>query len=282
MRSLTRTEQELLNRLAAVLKPLGRLAVALSGGVDSSLLVNAAAYLLGPENVLAITALAPMVPATDSQDSLAAAQLSGVRHLTFQLPDSILESPPFVNNPPDRCYHCKKIIFEKIRIIANEQGFSSLADGTNHDDAAEYRPGRQAIQELGVISPLALAGMTKTEIRQLAAVLCPDFARKPAMACLATRIPTGVAVTAAAMKRIDRAEQLLRENGFATVRVRDHQDLARVEIDASLLAQGLSDQIMQQISQILHQAGYRYATLDLDGYRTGSMQTMGKEEPGDD
>lgn len=282
MRPLTETEQELLNRLAAVLQPLGRLAVALSGGVDSSLLVAAAAYLLGPENVLAITALAPMVPAADSQDSRAAAQLSGVRHLTFQLPESILESPPFVNNPPDRCYHCKKIIFEKIRSLANEQGFSSLADGTNLDDAAEYRPGRQAIQELGVISPLALASLTKAEIRLLAAALCPDFAGKPAMACLATRIPTGTAVTAAAMRRIDQAEQLLRENGFSMVRVRDHQDLARVEIAASLLTQGINNQTMQKISQILHQAGYRYAALDLDGYRTGSMQTMGKDEPGND
>ncbi len=274
---LTERQQELLNRLAAVL-PQGRLAVALSGGVDSSVLVAAAARILGPDRVLAITVEAPMVPASDHADARKAASQAGVRQLFIRLPDDLLADPAFRENPPDRCYFCKKIIFQAIRQTSAREGFNLLADGTNADDLQEYRPGLQAIRELGVLSPFAAAGLRKAEVRELAAALCPDWTAKPAMACLATRIPHGTPVTLAAMRRIDRAEQLLRENGFTQVRVRDHQGLARLEIDQDTLLHGLDGRTIQLMRTILHDAGFRFATLDLDGYKTGSLQETGKDD----
>lgn len=276
--TLDALQQAILDKLAQVLLPLGKVAVALSGGVDSALLAVAAARVLGPANVLAITVDAPMVPGADHAAAVQAARQAGVRHLILEVPVSILDEPVFRENPPDRCYSCKKLIFGRIRAAAEAEGYANVADGTNADDLLEYRPGLKAVQEMCIISPLAQAGISKNSIRLLAAALCPDFAAKPAMACLATRIPHGTPVTQAAMKRIDQAEQALRASGFPQIRVRDHQGLARVEISGEMLENGLEYSTIQLIRKILHEAGFRYAALDLDGYRTGSLQAAGEDE----
>lgn len=266
-----RQPDELLAALAEIIKPLGKIAVASSGGVDSTVLLVAAAHILGPNQVLAVTALAPMVPMDDQADASQLAGLAGVQHLVARLPESILDLPPFAENPPDRCYHCKKIIFDALLALAQGAGFKVLCDGTNRDDLKDYRPGLRALQEMKVKSPLAEAGFSKAEVRALAATLCPDFAEKPAMACLATRIPTHTPVTMAAMARIDKAESLLRHKGLAQVRVRDHDGLARVELDPAELEKGLGPDLIQLIRDSIHEAGFSYATLDLNGYRSGSM-----------
>ncbi len=271
-------QQILMDRLAAVLMPLEKIAVALSGGVDSAVLLAAAARILGPAQVMAITVDSPMVPGTDHDDSKKAAHIAGVSQIVITLPESILEEPVFQENPPDRCYYCKKIIFNRIKNAAELAGYPLVADGTNTDDLQEYRPGLKAIQELGILSPLAQAGLSKNDVRSLAAVLCPEFACKPAMACLATRILHGVPITVPALKRIDQAEQQLREKGFPEVRVRDHNGLARIEIDQKRLEAGLDFGNIQVIRAIIHSAGFKFATLDLDGYRTGSLQISGKDD----
>lgn len=268
--------QTLLDRLGKQLKPLERIAIALSGGVDSAVLVSAAARILGPDHVLAVTVSAPMVPASDHADAIEAARIAGVRHIIIAADADLLQSPVFKDNPPDRCYHCKQLIFSKIMAAAREHGFPIVCDGTNADDLGQYRPGLQALREMGVRSPLADAGLTKAQIRELASAICSPFADKPAMACLATRIPHGVSITVEALERIDRAEALLRSEGLGQLRVRDHLGLARVELPATLLEQGISAWQIRRLREILHESGFEYATLDLDGYRTGSMEVRSK------
>jgi uncharacterized protein len=272
-------EKELLQAISLCLRPLKRVAIALSGGVDSAVLVAAAARILGAENVLAITVAAPMVPESDHHDAVKAATTAGVQHIILKVADDILKEPVFVNNPPNRCYLCKQLIFTRIINAARAAGFNQVCDGTNADDLTQYRPGLVALKELGVLSPLAAAGLTKAEIRILAAVLCPDFSAKPAMACLATRIPHGTAITAESMRRIDQAEQMLRAQGYVQIRVRDHQGLARLELTEDVLANGLSGDQIRQIRQALRESGFQYLTLDLDGYRTGSMEEIAAAKP---
>jgi uncharacterized protein len=261
----------LMQALAIVLRPLQRIAIACSGGVDSTVLAVAAARILGASNVFAVTAEAPMVPEDDRQDADDMARIAGIQHLVIHLPDSILSLPPFSDNPPDRCYHCKKIIFNTLFAEARQAGFSVLCDGTNVDDLGDYRPGLQALREMQIISPLAQAGLTKADVRELARNLCPNYATKPAMACLATRIPTYTPITRDAMARIDRAESLLRRHGLTQVRVRDHGDLARVELDPAQMAGGISAELMVTLRDCLQTAGFKYCTIDLYGYRSGSM-----------
>ncbi len=263
--------EQLMERLRKVLLPYKRVAIACSGGVDSTLLAVAASRILGSDNVLMLTAQAPMMPRSDQEDVLILKKLTGANHRIVELPDQILDEEPFKSNPPDRCYYCKKIIFNQLITAMQEEGFSVLCDGTNADDLGEFRPGLQALDELLVVSPLALAQFTKAEIRLLAGTLCPDYAAKPAMACLATRIPTNTPVTLAALKRIDQAESALRRHGLSQVRVRDHGGLARVELDTALLKKGISSEMIELLTQTLTEAGFTYLTLDLQGYRTGSM-----------
>jgi len=269
-------ESELLQKIALQLIPLKRVAVALSGGVDSAVLIAAASRILGMEQVLAITVASPMVPESDRNDAVKAADYAHVCHKIIQMPEDLLGNPVFVNNPPDRCYHCKQLIFNRIIQTAQSAGFSCVCDGTNADDLTQYRPGLAALEELGIVSPLACAGLSKADVRELAGTLCPDFSEKPAMACLATRIPHGIAITAESMRRIDRAEQLMRDHGYRQVRVRDHQGLARLELSPEMLAEGLSGDQIRQLRTILKDCGFRYLTIDLEGYRVGSMEERTK------
>jgi len=253
--------------LRSGLRRLGRLAIAYSGGVDSTFLLRVASETLGPENVLAITAASPVTPASEMRRAQEMAAQMGVTHLVVQSGE--FADAGFRSNPPDRCYICKRIRFEQLIALARERGFEHLADGTNVDDMGDYRPGLKAAEELGVLSPLRDAGMGKADIRAASRLLGLPTADLPSFACLASRVPYGTPLTEAVLARIERGEEMLSQLGLHQYRLRDHGDMARIEVPpedfALLLAQ--RESLVQQLKQL----GYHYVTLDLAGYRTGSM-----------
>lgn len=259
-------------KLHALLKGYGRVAVGYSGGVDSTLLLRAAVDVLGLGNVLAVVADTPSLPRKELADALRLAESMGAACAVID-PEE-LNDPDYAKNSADRCYFCKKCLFSMIARVAAEKGFATVLDGNNADDAGDYRPGRRAAVELGVKSPLMEAGLTKAEIRALSARAGLPTADKPAMACLASRIPYGTPVTAEVLAQVERAEEALRAAGFAQCRVRHHGDVARIEVAVAelprLLAEGLREEVVREVKA----AGYRYVTLDLQGYRMGSMNEI--------
>jgi uncharacterized protein len=259
---------------AAVIRPLGRLAVAFSGGVDSSFVLALAAQVLGAENVLAIMAVGPVFPRRDRTGGESLTVELGVELVQIEGPD--LSETPFTTNPPDRCYHCKQSLLGRLVQFAAERGFEAVATGANADDAADFRPGSRAEQELGVVRPLLTAGLTKADIRAASRAMGLATWDQPAIACLATRIPYGQAVTQERIARIASAEEALNEMGFDGCRVRDHETVARVELPADDMPVAL--ELREAIVGALKQAGYAYVALDLEGLRTGSMnETLGEE-----
>jgi uncharacterized protein len=256
--------------LCDIIAGLGSVAVAYSGGTDSSLLLAVSLDLLGPEQVVALTADSPLTP----QDELAAARTLaadlGARHLV--LPSYDLDDPDIVANPPDRCYFCKFSRFEALQAIARREGFSHLLHGENADDAGDYRPGSRAAVELGVRAPLREAGLTKAHVRALSRRLgLPNWDR-PANACLASRIPYGTPLTVQSLARVDAAEAALRQDlGLRALRVRDHHPVARLEVPPKEIERLAQAGTREQIVNTLRTLGYRYVTLDLTGYRMGSL-----------
>jgi uncharacterized protein len=204
------------------------------------------------------------------EEALQVARGMGVEPLVVEL--SVLDHPAFAANPPDRCYHCKSLIFTRLKDIAREQGLAWVVEGSNRDDLGDYRPGRRALEELGVRSPLLEAGLTKVEIRSLSRYLGLPTWDRPSLACLASRFPYGTALTAAALKKVDQAETFLGELGFGQRRVRHHGDIARLEIEAQDWPILLENR--QRIVARLRELGYTYVTVDLAGYRTGSMNEV--------
>lgn len=267
------TEQEGLAskalKLQALLKGYGRAAVGFSGGVDSTLLLRAAVDALGAENVLAVIADTPSLPRSEYAEALRLAEGMGVRPLVID--PNELGDPAYAANPADRCYYCKKHLFRQIAEVARARGIEAVLDGNNADDKGDYRPGRRAAQELGVKSPLMEAGLTKAEVRALSARAGLPTAEKPAMACLASRIPYGTPVTAEVLARVEHAEAALRESGFAQCRVRHHGDVARIEIPPSAFGRLLEEGLRASVVERVKSAGYRFVALDLQGYRMGSM-----------
>jgi len=256
-------------KLFEMLRGFGRVAIGYSGGVDSAMLLAAAVRALGAANTIAIIADSPTMPHGELDDALALAKSLGAECVVVR-PNEI-DDPDYAANPPDRCYICKKLIFRAIAKAAAERGFTTLLDGSNTDDADDYRPGTRAAKELGVRSPLAEAGFTKAEIRETSARWNLPTAGKPAMACLATRIPFGTRVTVETLTRIDAAERALRVAGFAHCRVRHHGDVARIEVPGGDIARLASDGTREKIAEAVKAAGYKFAALDLSGYKTGSM-----------
>lgn len=258
-----------LDMLRTRLLELDRIAVAYSGGVDSTFLLSVAKEVLGRDRVLAVTASSDIHSTAEISDAKKFTRMIGVRHLVFD-PGS-MKNRSFLANPPDRCYICKKSVFIAVRKLAAENGMKSVADGTNADDASDYRPGRRALKELGIVSPLAEAGLTKREIRSLSRKRGLPTWNRPALACLATRVPYGDRITSGALKRIDTAETALRAMGFIQVRVRDHGEMARIEIAPAEMNRVLKPGLFPKIVKRFKAAGYRTVALDLEGYRTGSL-----------
>ncbi len=253
--------------LLAELRRLGRVLIAFSGGVDSSFLLSAAQEALGA-NTLAITARSGVVPKRDVAEGSDFCARRGIEHLYFDFDE--LQVPGFAENPPDRCYICKKTLFTNFKRIAAERG-AVLCEGSNMDDLGDYRPGLRALAELEVHSPLRVAKLGKAEIRYLSRQLGLPTWKKPSFACLASRFVYGEHITAAKLAAVDQAEQILLDNGFSQFRVRVHGDLARIEVLPEQLPLLAQEPLREQIYSKLKGLGFMYVTLDLQGYRTGSM-----------
>lgn len=255
-------------KLHALLREYGRLAVAFSAGVDSTYLLMTAHDVLG-ERVLAITARTVSVPQRDTEEAAAYCAMNGIRHITLDLDQMAV--PAFAQNLPDRCYHCKKALFSAFSETARNMGFPVLAEGTNADDAPDDRPGMRALAELGVRSPLREAGLFKQEIRDLSRKAGLATWNKPSAACLATRIPFGETITPQKLQVVDIAEQYLRDAGFRQVRVRLHGVIARIEIEPEQFDRITEPEMREEILQAFTKMGFGYVTLDLAGFRSGSM-----------
>lgn len=256
------------DHLKTLLHDMQHAVLAYSGGVDSSLLLRAASEVMG-FHLIAVTAVSETYPAGELLAAKEFARSLGVTHKVLHTAE--LTSEAFSSNTPDRCYHCKKELFEKLRHLAETEGITAVIEGSNTDDLKDHRPGRKAAQELGIRSPLVEAGLSKAEIRELARKLNLTVWDKPSLACLSSRIPYGTRITPEILETVQSAEDHLRVFGFHQVRVRHHGETARIEISRDEFRLLLNDDVVSQIAVALKKLGYTYVCLDLEGYRTGSM-----------
>jgi uncharacterized protein len=242
--------------------------VAYSGGVDSTLLLCVASQVLG-KNVLAVIATSETYPQKEVRAARSLARQLGVDHLVVKTRE--LENPKFAQNSPLRCYHCKQELFSRLKKIAEERSIPSILDGSNYDDRSDYRPGSKAAKELGIRSPLREAGLTKAEIRALSKASGLPTWDKPSLACLASRFPYDTPIKRRNLVQVGKAEDILRELGLTQVRVRHHGEIARIEVKPAEFGKIMTVKTRERISRHLKKLGYTYITLDLDGYRTGSL-----------
>ncbi|MHC4183213.1 MAG: ATP-dependent sacrificial sulfur transferase LarE [Planctomycetota bacterium] len=263
--------EEKLLKLREIVKKLKSVVVAFSGGVDSTLVAKVC-YDVLKDNSMAVTARSETYPDFEFEEAKGLAKEIGIRHLVLNTSELAIEG--FASNPPDRCYFCKTELFEKLKDIAKQHRFLHVADGANLDDMEDYRPGLEASKELGVKSPLKEAGMTKKDVREASKMLNLPNWNKPAYACMSSRFPYGQSITEEKLKMVSEAEKYLRGLGLEQFRVRHHETIARIEVlpeDIHILTNSPTrDELLGKFKEI----GFTYVTLDLEGYRSGSMNEV--------
>lgn len=259
-------------KLKGIFQSMERVLVAFSGGVDSTLLLKVARDTLGDQNVIAVTALSPLYPERELVGTKNLAQAFGVKHLLIE--SNELEIDGFSKNPSNRCYYCKKELFEKLLKLSKDFGIPWVIEGSTLDDEKDHRPGRAAIRELGIRSPLKEAMFTKTDVRELSKTIGLITWDKPSFACLASRFPYGEEITLSGLKMVDEAENFLFGLGFKQVRVRHYQSLARIELYPEEMGRLMDGSLREKVVSRLKSIGYHYITLDLQGFRSGSMNEV--------
>jgi len=261
-------------KLFGLLRKLGKVLVAYSGGTDSAFLAWAAGQALG-ENAIAVTADSPSIPESHKRDAAAYAKACGFRHEFIATAE--FENPDYVKNEADRCFHCKDELFTRLEEFARQRGFDHIVYGVNKDDLGDYRPGQEAAMLHQVKAPLVEAGLTKAEIRALARQAGLPFWDRPAAACLSSRIPYGTAVTPERVKTVEKGEEAVRALGFRQFRVRYHGELARLEFAPEEMEKALTLEMAAKLTAIFKPLGFHYVTIDLEGYRQGSLNGPARE-----
>lgn len=261
--------------LKSIIRKKGSAAVAFSAGVDSTFLIKVVKEVLG-DKMVAVTATSSTYPERELKESIEYAKNIGVKHIIIASEELDIEG--YANNPKNRCYYCKTELYTKIKKVALENGVDYIFDGANLDDTGDFRPGMQAAKELGVISPLKEAGLTKDDIRKLSKEMGLPTWDKPSFACLSSRFPYGNKITIQKLNMVDRAEQFLLDMGIREVRVRHHEDIARIEVNPNERKKFFNVEFLDKIGEELRAIGFTYVTFDILGYRTGSMNEVLTEE----
>ncbi|AGB19448.1 ATP-dependent sacrificial sulfur transferase LarE [Thermoanaerobacterium thermosaccharolyticum] len=266
--------EEKYENLKKYIKELGSVVVAFSGGVDSTFLTKVC-YDVLKDKVMAVTATSSTYPEREFKEAIKLAEEIGVKHKIIRSEE--LEIEGFSKNPINRCYYCKSELFSKLKKVADEEGMKYVLDGTNADDQGDFRPGRRAAKELGVKSPLLECGFTKEDIREMSLKLGLPTWNKPAYACLSSRFPYGEEITSQKLSMVERAEDYLLKLGFVGFRVRHHGDIARIELRKDQINRMLNEDIRKDVVAKLKEIGFKYVAIDLEGYRTGSMNEVVSE-----